>query len=71
MTLNDGVALITHVRMEGWLEADREARQDALSLINVRIMHLRERAGLPPIDDPLPGAPNNVFLTIRKLLGGA
>ena len=71
MTLNDGAALIAHVRLEGWLEADREARQDALSLINVRITHLRERAGLPAIDDPLPGAPNNVFLTIRKLLGGA
>jgi hypothetical protein len=35
------------------------------------LTHLRERAGLPAIDDPLPGAPNNVFLTIRKLLGGA
>jgi hypothetical protein len=72
MTLADGRALVDHITTEGWLdEADREARADALSLIGVRITHLRERAGLAPFDDPLPGSPRNVFLVIRKLLGGA
>lgn len=71
MTLTDGRALIAHLNVEGWPDVDREARADALSLIGVRITHLRERAGLPPFDDPLPGARDNVFLTVRKLLGGA
>jgi hypothetical protein len=71
MTLADGAALIAHVQDEGWLDCDCEARADALSIIGTRITHLRERAGLPPFDDPLPGERDNVFLTIRKLLGGA
>ena len=71
MTLTDGRALIEHLELEGWPEVEREARTDALSLIGVRITHLRERAGLAPFDDPLPGERNNVFLVIRELLGGA
>jgi hypothetical protein len=69
MTLQDGAALLAHVRLDDWLEADRDARADALSIISARIVHLRERAGLPPFDDPLPGDRDNVFLTLRKMLG--
>jgi hypothetical protein len=71
LTPEDGRALIAHVKLDDWPEADHTARADALSLISVRITHLRERAGLSSFDDPLPGSPPNVFLVIRELLGGA
>jgi hypothetical protein len=71
MTLRDDAALLEHVRLEGWPDAELEARQDAFSLINNKIVALRETAGLPPFDDPIPGsdAPANVFLKLREILG--
>jgi hypothetical protein len=70
MTLADGIALLAHVKLDGWLDTDAEARQDALSIISNRIVHLRERAGLPPFDDPLPDTgDSNVFLKLRELFG--
>jgi hypothetical protein len=68
MTLHDGAALIAHVKLDGWPNAERETRQDVLTIINNRIVHLRERAGLAPLDDPLPGMGTNVFLKLRELL---
>ena len=29
---------------------------------------MRERNGMPPIDDPLPGQPDNVFRRIKQIL---
>jgi hypothetical protein len=69
MTLQDGAALITHVKLDDWPSTDRETRQDALSIISNRILVLRARAGLAPFDDPLPGAPPNAFLKLREILG--
>lgn len=69
MTLQDGAALVAHVKLDDWPSTDRETRQDALAIIGNRILILRERAGLSPFDDPLPGAPDNVFLKLRTMLG--
>jgi hypothetical protein len=73
MSLSDGAALIAHVKMDDWPSAGAEARADAFSLINNRIVVLREAGGAPAFDDPLPGsgAPDNVYLRLRKLLVGA
>jgi len=68
MKLADGGALLAHVKMDGWLEADRETRQDVFSLINNRIVHLRERNGMAPFDDPVPPGRDNVFIRLRELL---
>jgi hypothetical protein len=35
---------------------------------NAAITKLREKQGREPIDDPLPGAPPNVFQIIREIL---
>jgi hypothetical protein len=36
--------------------------------INTSITRMRERHGLPPFDDPLPGQPDNVFRIVRSIL---
>jgi hypothetical protein len=51
-----------------WRCADADARFLVLLLIDDRIIKLREAAGLPPIDDPLPGQPLTPFLQIRDML---
>jgi hypothetical protein len=36
--------------------------------INTTIMKLRERSGLVPIDDALPGGQPNVFILVKEAL---
>ena len=69
MTLQDGSALITHVRACDWSQVDRDTRLELLSWINRTITRLREQAGLPPIDDPLPHERSTAFIIIRELFG--
>jgi hypothetical protein len=47
---------------------DRDLRHVVLARIDNAIIELRERSGLPPFDDPLPGEPANCFLMVRDLL---
>jgi hypothetical protein len=39
-----------------------------LALVDAAIIQRRERMGLLPFDDSLPGQPPNVFLILRKQL---
>ena len=43
---------------------------DVLHEIDQAIMRLRERNGLPPLDDPIPflGQPDNAFRRIKQIL---
>jgi hypothetical protein len=66
MTLDDGKALVS--RAEQWRDADAGVRFEVLNLIDNAIASLRERSGLSPFDDSLPGAPPNVFLIVRGAL---
>lgn len=66
MTLHDGAALVAAA--ETWRGADGETRHKILALIDTAVVTLRERHGLPPYDDSLPGEPLNVFLLIRGAL---
>jgi hypothetical protein len=52
---------------EDWTAVDADTRTIVLAQIDSAIVALRERSGQPPFDDPLPGAPDNAFLIIRKL----
>jgi hypothetical protein len=45
-----------------------DTRLTVLHHINDRITRMRERHGLPPFDDPLPGQPDNVFWIVRSIL---
>jgi hypothetical protein len=51
-----------------WCHADAGTRFLVLRLIDGHIIRRRERAGLPPFDDTLPGKPPSAFLRIRDLL---
>ena len=68
ITLTDEPRLIEAVRAGGWEHADANTRFEILALIDAAIIALRERAGLPPISDPLPGQPPSAFLILRELL---
>lgn len=67
MTLTDGARLVEHVRTAGWERTDADTKFEILSLINAAITALRERAELPPFDDPLPGATPTTFLIIKGI----
>jgi hypothetical protein len=65
------VPLIEMIRQAHWLKAaDMSTRLMVLSLIDSSIIRHRIRHGLPPLDDPVMGQPDNVFLIVRKLLTG-
>jgi hypothetical protein len=67
MTLDDGAQLVELVCAAGWGHTDADTKFEILSLINAAITALRERAKLPPFDDPLPDAAPTTFLIIREL----
>lgn len=61
-------ALVEYLR-KPWVEKlDRTERHICLSLISARIILEREKQGLSPMDDPLPGAPLNLFLICKAQL---
>ena len=66
MTFEDGEELL--IRAETWKDADEDTRFQVLSLIDGSIAQMREKAGLPFADDPLPDEEPNVFLIIREML---
>lgn len=70
MSLEDQPRLVQFIRNSVWRRADPDTRFQVLSLINIVITTLRERAGLPPIDDALPFSDetSGSFLVIRGWL---
>jgi hypothetical protein len=61
-------ALLNAVAAGSWRDADPDTRYEILALCDAAIIRHRERKGLAPIDDALPGQPDNVFLKLRELL---
>lgn len=59
--------LVSAMAAEDWSTVDAETRLIVLHEVNVVIAALREKQGLPPIDDPLPDEPNNAFRIIKTL----
>jgi hypothetical protein len=66
LTPEDAVALIECA--EKFRAADADTRATVLALANDAITAMRQSHGWPPIDDPLPGQPASVFLTLREML---
>jgi hypothetical protein len=62
--------LVNFIAAQDWAAVDPQTRSVALHEIAAAIMRLRERSGLAPFDDPLPGQPDNAFRIIRKILTG-
>jgi hypothetical protein len=68
ISLDDAERLVAHVRAGPWRGADLDTRFLILAAIDNAIVELRERNGLSPFDDSLPGQPANVFLILREAL---
>ena len=61
LELNSAATLLDFMQRTDWSSVSYDVRLTALHQINESICRLRERHGLPPIDDPLPGQPDNAF----------
>jgi len=69
LAIDDADLMITTVATQDWLlRADVDFRYLALRLIDARIARIRRDAGLPELDDPLPGEPDNAFLILKRML---
>jgi hypothetical protein len=68
MKLADGAALLAFMQVDSWPDAELEARQLVLSIVNNRICVIRAVAGLPEIDDALEPDAANVCMKLRRLL---
>jgi hypothetical protein len=60
--------LLAFVRGIPWPTIDEDARYVALHEIGRAIVSLRERQGLPPFSDPLPGERENVSRLIKQTM---
>jgi hypothetical protein len=68
LSLEREAELVDLVQTNSWHCADADTRYLIMRLIASRLALLRENAGLPPFDDPLPDELPNTFLRIREML---
>src|SRR6516164_8207776 len=60
--------LVSAMAAEDWSTVDADTRSIVLHELNVAICKLREKCNPDePIDDPLPGQPDNAFRIIKNL----
>ena len=59
--------LVNAMAAEDWSVVDADTRLIVLHEINVAIAALREKQGLPFVDDPLPGSPASAFQIIKAM----
>lgn len=67
-TMTGPTALINFIEAGPWRDADPNVRFEILALVDAVIMKHRERMGMPPFDDALPGQLENAFLILRARL---
>ena len=59
--------LVNAIAAEDWSTVDADTRLIVLHELNVAVCKLREKHSQEPIDDPLPGQPDNAFRIIKSL----
>jgi hypothetical protein len=67
LELNSAAALLDFIQRSDWNSVSYDTRLVVLHQVNDTITKMRERNGLPPFDDGLPGSRDNVFRVIRSL----
>ena len=67
-TATSPTALINFIKAGPWSDADANVRIEILTFVDAVITKQRERMGLPPFSDPLPGQPDNAWLILRAWL---
>ena len=69
LTPDNANEFVGYVAKQRWLlEAEISIRRLALSFLANRLIRMRLEQGLAPLDDSLPGEPDNLFITVRTLL---
>jgi hypothetical protein len=68
MTPASGAALLALMRGYCWENVDPNTKFILLHEINDAITRMREKHGMAPIDDPLPGEKVNAFLALCEML---
>src|SRR5262249_32924778 len=66
--LHSARELVAFIEAQDWSAVDADTRLVALHEGNSAITRLRERMGLPPIDDALPGEPLRAYQLIRTIM---
>lgn len=70
MDLSSGADLVERIRVADWASAlPGDDRHLLLSIISGAIRNMREKNGLPPLDDPILDEPPRVYQQIREALG--
>jgi hypothetical protein len=67
-SLHSARELVAFIDAQDWSAMDANIQLIALHEINAAICRLRERRGLEPIDDALPGQPPTAFQIIRSII---
>jgi hypothetical protein len=63
-------AIVTLLRQSPWLRnAPEPIRLEALRIINEYVMRQRIKQNKPPLDDPLPGQPDDIYRICKRELG--
>ena len=62
-------ALIELIQARDWSTVGIDAKLVLLHELNTAIERVRRKLGLAPIDDPLPGQPDNLYRIIKAILG--
>jgi hypothetical protein len=65
---SSSTTLLKFIEAQNWKVMDYSVRLIALHMINDAVTRLRERMGLAPFDDGVPGERRNVFQTIRMIV---
>jgi hypothetical protein len=68
LSLQSAPLLLAYIRGVDWGTVDANTRFIVLHEINAAIAAMRERHGMAPFDDPLPGQPENVTRLIKTRL---
>jgi hypothetical protein len=68
LTLGSAPLLLAFIRNVDWSAIDYDTRLTMLHEVSSVIICLRERNGLSPIDDGLPGERDNVYRIIRSIV---
>jgi hypothetical protein len=68
LELNSAATLLGCIQRTDWSAVSHDVRFTVLHQINDAIARMRERNGMVPINDPLPGERDNAFRRFKRLL---